>query len=81
MAIRLLLRRQRGAVWSRAMVYAEPACALRFSPFHAKAWNVEGTRYFFRAAGFLDSEGPADPRIEGVKDRLIALSKVMHELC
>ena len=31
------------------------------------------------AAGFLDSEGPADPRIEGVKDRLIALSKVMDE--
>ena len=48
----------------RAMVYAEPPCALRFSRFHAKAWNVEGARYYFPAAGFLDSEGPADSKIE-----------------
>jgi hypothetical protein len=73
MAIRLLLRRQRGAVWSRAMVFAEPPYALRFSHFRAKAWNVEGARYFFCAAGFLDSKESADPKIEGVKDRLIAL--------
>jgi hypothetical protein len=64
MAIRLLLRRQRGAVWSRAMVFAEPPYALRFSHFRAKAWNVEGARYFFLCGGIFGFE-----RVGGSKNR------------
>jgi hypothetical protein len=80
MAIRLLLRRQRGAVLSRAMVSAEPPCTLRFSHFHAKAWSVEGARYFFSYGGIFGSGRAGGSKNREVKDRLITLGK-MDGLC
>ena len=62
-----------GAVWFRAMVYAEPPCAFRFIHFHAKAWNVEGARYFFSCGGIFGFGRAGGFKNRGVKDRLIAL--------
>ena len=70
-----------GAVWFRAMVYAEPPCAFRFIHFHAKAWNVEGARYFFSCGGIFGFGRAGGFKNRGVKNRLIALGKVMYELC
>jgi hypothetical protein len=70
-----------GAVWFRAIVYAEPPCALRFSHFHAKAWNVECARYFFSCGAIFGFGRAGGFKNRGVKDRLIALGKVMDELC
>jgi hypothetical protein len=81
MAIRLLLRRQRAAVWSRAMVSAEPPCTLRFSHFQAKAWSVEGARYFFSYGGIFGFGLAGGSKNREVEDRLITLRKVMDGLC
>ena len=56
-----------------------PLARFALATFTGQHGTLKARVIFFRAAGFLDSEGPADPRIEGVKDRLIALSKVMDE--
>jgi hypothetical protein len=64
MAIRLLLGRQIGAVSFRAMVYGDPLARFALATFTRRHGTLKARVILFCAAGFLDSEGPADSKIE-----------------